>query len=303
MKSEMARAIIVTFKGDGALMDSRTIFQRLNNIESLPTLPAIAMEVNALLCDRETSVQKLRITIEKDQAIVPKILKLVNSSFFGLHSKVGNLSHAIVLLGFNPIRNAILSISVIEAFSGQNSLKDFDITRFWEHSAAVAVISRYLAEKSGYRSLEDAFTAGLLHDVGKLIFFQYLPDLFKIAWESARKNGITLHQAEKRELPVTHTRVGAFLAKKWLIPQSLTDAIRYHHTISRNAANYPLLLIVHTADQIAKSDETSPGGKPDLSAIHPEAASRLAEPLSSLPAWHPEALKEIESACRLFLGR
>ncbi len=282
-------------------MDSNTILKKLDSIQSIPTLPAIAMEINTMLQDPATSVPQLKQTIEKDQAIVPKILKLVNSSFFGLQSKIGNIDHAIVLLGFNPIRNAIVSVSIIEAFTDKNALKSFDITEFWMHSVAVAVLSKYLAVQIDYRSPEDAFTGGLLHDVGKLVMLQFFQDLFETVWTSARKNNLSFYNAEKKELPITHAQIGAYLAGKWKLPAALTDAIRYHHTVRTGVHDFDLLLIVHAANTIANRFMVQSKNKLDLSEIHPAAVTAMNDSLKTASEWFPAQLEEIRTACQFFI--
>jgi putative nucleotidyltransferase with HDIG domain len=282
-------------------MDSNTILKKIDSIQSIPTLPAIAMELNTMMQDSDTSVQQLKQTLEKDQAIVPKILKLVNSSFFGLQSKISNIDHAIVLLGFNPIRNAIVSVSIIEAFANKNALKNFDITEFWTHSVAVAVLSKYLAVQIDYRSPEDAFTAGLLHDIGKLVMLQFFQDLFQTVWTSAQKNNLSFYNAEKKELPTTHTHIGAYLAGKWKLPASLTDAIRYHHSVRQRVNDLDLLLIVHAANTIANCFMAQSKNKLDLSEIHPAAVTTMNDTLRSASEWFPGQLEEIQTACQFFI--
>ncbi|MGP8331731.1 MAG: HDOD domain-containing protein, partial [Methanosarcinaceae archaeon] len=224
-------------------MDSKTMLKKLDRIDDLPTLPSIAMEVNKMLRDYDTSINKLAQTIEKDQAMVPRILKLVNSAFFGFRSKISSISHAVVLLGFNTVRNAVVSLSIINAFSGdKKSLEGFDITKFWNHSVAVAVISRYLAEKTRLQPLDDFFTGGLLHDIGKIVLFQHFHDFFKKVWISARENDLSFYNAEKKEISITHAGIGGYLAKKWQLPESLVDVIQYHHALSKNANDFNLLM-------------------------------------------------------------
>ena len=282
-------------------MDSKTILKKLDNIDDLPTLPSIALEVNRMLRDYDTSISKLAQTIEKDQAMVPRILRLVNSAFFGFRSKISSISHAVVLLGFNTVRNAVVSISIIDAFSGdKKSLKGFDITKFWNHSVAVAVISRYLAEKTRLQPLDDFFTGGLLHDIGKIVLFQHFQDLFKKVWLSARENDLSFYDAEKKEIPITHSRIGSYLAKKWQLPESLVDVIKYHHALSKNANDFNLLMTVHVADIIANGFMSDPEGKLDFSLIHPDAASAMKPQLETVSDWFPELSTQIESACQFF---
>jgi len=282
-------------------MDSKTILKKLDRIDDLPTLPSIAMEVNKMLRDYDTSINKLAQTIEKDQAMVPRILKLVNSAFFGFQSKISSISHAVVLLGFNTVRNAVVSVSIINAFSGnKNALEGFDVTEFWRHSLAVAVISRHLAEEIRLQPIDDFFTGGLLHDIGKIVLFQHFQDLFKKVWVSAKENNLSFYDAEKKEIPITHARIGEYLAKKWQLPESLVDVIRYHHAVSKNANNFNLLIIVHVADIIANSFMPGQESRLDFSLIYPDAASLMKPQLETVSDWFPEVSKEIESACQFF---
>ena len=282
-------------------MDSKTILKKLDHIDDLPTLPFIAMEVNKMLQDYDISIDKLVKTIERDQAIVPKILKLVNSAFFGFRSKIGSISHAVVLLGFNTVRNAVVSISIIDAFSkNEEALEGFDVAEFWRHSLAVAVISRHLAEKSRLQLPDDSFTGGLLHDIGKIILFQYFRNLFNKVWISEMKNNLSFYDAEKKEIPITHVRIGGYLAKKWQLPESLIDAIRYHHVLNKNVNNFNLSITVHAADIIANSFMPGQKNKLDFSLIYPDAASLMKPQLDTVSKWFPGVLKEIKSAYKFF---
>lgn len=282
-------------------MEGRKILQRIDRIQSLPTLPNIALQVNAMLQDLNTSIQELQAAIEKDQAIVPKLLKLVNSSFFGLRSRISNLTHAIVLLGFNPIRNAIVSLSVIEAFSNQARLENFDIKQFWVHSVAAAVISKHLAHEIGYSSPEDAFTGGLVHDIGKIILCQYLRDMFAQAWKSALANHLSFHQAERKELPINHARLGAYLAARWNLPAALTETIQHHHNVRMRVRDQDLLFIVHTADYIVNCRLETPPNSAELMELDPDAEAFMSPVLRTIEEWWPEQKEEIETAGQFLL--
>jgi putative nucleotidyltransferase with HDIG domain len=283
-------------------MDSKNILKRLDRINDLPTLPAIVMEVNAMLQDYDTSIKQLALTIEKDQALVPKILRLVNSAFFGFSTRIGSISRALVVLGFNTVRNAVVSVSIIEALS-KGTIQNFDITRFWAHSIAVAVVSRYLAEKNRQGSPEDYFTAGLVHDIGKIVLAQYFQDLFKVVWASARENNLSFYQAEKKEISITHARIGGYLAGKWNLPHGMIDAIRHHHTPNRNVHEFDLLITVHVADIIVNSLMGEAKGRVDYSAVHPDAPKALMRHITSASEWFPDMEAEIESACTFFVKK
>jgi hypothetical protein len=138
-------------------MDEQQILKKLDRIKDIPTLPTIVFELNKHLRDPDTSIKIVCDTIEKDQAIALKILKLVNSAFYGFRSKISDLRNAVVLLGYNAVRNAIVSLSVINAFPKRVALMDFDISQFWKHSLAVAVTSKNIAQLSKKESPDNCF--------------------------------------------------------------------------------------------------------------------------------------------------
>jgi len=282
-------------------METKDILKKLDRIENLPTLPAIAMEVNRMLEDYNTSIKQLSSAVERDQSLVFKMLKLVNSAFFGLRSKVGNIPHAITLLGFNTVRNAVVSVSIIDAFSDKEGLEGFEITDFWIHSVGVAVTSKYLAEMTRLHTPDDCFIGGLLHDIGKIVLAQYFQDLFKTVWRSVQEDNLSFYDAEKRDIPIDHARIGGHLAKKWQLPVGLVDAIRYHHTVNNNASDPNLLMIINLADIIVNTCIADSKGKLELSSIHSEVVKAMRSPLDTLSDWLPEVSKEIESACKFFL--
>ena len=125
-------------------MQPDEILKKLDSIKDIPTLPTIVFELNELLQDPNTPITDISDIIEKDQAMSLRVLKLVNSAFYGIHKEVNDIGNAIVLLGFNTVRNAIVSLGVINSFSGVKSLEGFDISDFWKHSLAVAVVSKGL---------------------------------------------------------------------------------------------------------------------------------------------------------------
>lgn len=284
-------------------MEANIIFKNLDQIEDLPTLPAIAMEVNKMLLDDDTTINKLSDTIEKDQAMVSKLLKLVNSAFFGLRGKISNISHAVVVLGFNTIRNAVVSTSIIDAFSIKEGLDGFDITEFWKHSLAVAVTSKSLAEKTGIQFADDFFVGGLLHDMGKMVLLQHFKDLFHKVWRTVKENNQSFYEAEKNQIQIDHAQIGGYLARKWQLPMALVDAIRNHHDVGLNANDINLSMIVHAADIIVNTYAADSNSKSNagLSDIHPDAVNAMGNQFDTISDWYPELLLEIESACNFFL--
>jgi len=284
-------------------MNSDIILKKLNRIDELPTLPTIALEVNKMLQDYETSISRLTRLIEKDQSISSKILKLSNSTFYGSGRKINNIPNAAVLIGFNTIRNIVVSISVINAFASPKNLAGFDISDFWKHSVAVAMVSKRLGEQQDYPQPDDCFLAGLLHDVGKLVLSQYFQDHFRKIWTTADSLNISFYEAEKNEMPIDHADIGGYLAKSWQLPAELVDTIQHHHTMNENAANQKLLAIVHTANILVNTFKDNFDGKSTLNSFHPDAITLLRPQIECAAEWFPEMSEDIKAACDFFIEK
>ncbi|MFH1488952.1 MAG: HDOD domain-containing protein [Pseudomonadota bacterium] len=283
---------------------NRNILKELDEIETLPTLPPVALKVNAQLQDLDISIKKLSETIEKDQAMASKILKLVNSAFFGLSTRIGNIQHAIVLLGFNTVRNAVVTVSTINTFntfSKNENIHGFDVKTFWKHSITVAATSRHLALLSRLHPPEDAFMGGLLHDIGKFVLFCYFRDEFLKVWEQIRDQGCSFYEAERKVLGISHDRIGGRLAKKWKLPDDIVNAILYHHRLEKNPGSSSPPMLVHAADALVNGWESS-GSKPKKCRIDdPKAQKLMGGYLDNAGAWYPEICNDVDSVCRLLL--
>lgn len=282
-------------------MDEQQILKKLDRIKDIPTLPTIVFELNKHLRDPDTSIKIVCDTIEKDQAIALKILKLVNSAFYGFRSKISDLRNAVVLLGYNAVRNAIVSLSVINAFPKRVALMDFDISQFWKHSLAVAVTSKNIAQLSKKESPDNCFVGGLLHDTGKVILAQYLPDLFESVWSTLQNEHLTFYEAEQRELPIDHTKIGAHLAAKWQLPRGLVDAIRWHHDFQPESKSANFVQNIYLANIIVNSYDIDPELRLDLSKMHPEVVKFMMDMMEDVGDWYSGLTAEIDSAYEFFL--
>jgi putative nucleotidyltransferase with HDIG domain len=276
-------------------MNSKEFFRTLDDIPDIPTLPAVALRVTRMLREENVSISELGKVIENDQAMVTKILQLVNSSFYPFRSKIESIPRAVVVLGLNTIRNAVLSVSLMEAFRSKDDLEQFDIEEFWHHSIAVAATSKHLAEKTRLEIPDECFVAGLLHDIGKVILAQYFKAQFTQVLELIRSEHATFYEAEQRLLPVTHAEIGGYLVGKWDLPDSLVHAIKYHHGISDSASNLNLSMIVHVANIIANQCKAESDFEFDYSHIDPPALEITKDQLETASDWLPEVNEEIES--------
>jgi putative nucleotidyltransferase with HDIG domain len=282
-------------------MDEQQFLKQLNKIKDIPTLPTIVFELNQLLEDPETSIVKVSETIEKDQAITLKILKLVNSAFYGFKSGVSDIRHAVVMLGFNAVRNAIVSVSIIDALPKSFLFQDFEMSAFWKHSLAVAVTSKNIAQKARLESPDNCFVGGLLHDVGKVIMAQYFQDLFIKVWTYMQKECLSFHEAEQHELAVDHAMIGGHLARRWSLPEGLIEAIRWHQDFQPEIPNANFVLIIYLANILVNSYDENPECTIDMAALHPNAVKFLMDQLEDISDWYYGLTDEIEAAYSLFL--
>ncbi len=210
-------------------MKKVAFLKKIDAIRDLPTLPQVALEINRLLDNPGATISQVSNIIRKDQAVASKMLRLVNSSFFGLEKQVSTISRAVVILGFNTVRNALVSVSILKAMKGARNER-VDFSSFWRHAISCAVVSKLFARSSHLGAPEDAFTAGLIHDIGKLVLAKYFPDQFVKILEK-KDFGRPFYDSEIDVVPVHHNEIGAHLARRWRLPALICDAVHYSHGI------------------------------------------------------------------------
>jgi len=202
--------------------------RRLQSIDELPSLPIIIAELNQLMSDPRTTAPKLATVIMKDPAITARVLKIVNSAFFGFPKRIESVNQAIVALGFNTVRSIVLCSSVIEAFANSKT-KTLALSRkeFWKYSVAVGASAKVVARNAGEKKTEIAFVNGLLHGVGKLVLDQFFHEPFVESIHVARERDLTLWEAEREVIGVTDAEVGALLLEMWKLGDGIQACV--HH--------------------------------------------------------------------------
>ncbi|MFC1555896.1 HDOD domain-containing protein [candidate division KSB1 bacterium] len=222
------------------------------NVLSLPALPTIIAKMIELIDDPKTSASQLAKLISTDQVLTTKILKMANSAYYGFPRRIATINLAIVILGFDMLKDVGLGVSIIDRFKNKSSDESFDMSRFWEHSIACGVIGKMLARKMRYRLSGEVFVAGVIHDIGKLILNQYFTKEFDGIMERVKTKGESFKQAELEELGIGHALIGSWLAEKWNLPEQLVEAIRHHHTPNQAVINPELTAMVHFSDFLCK---------------------------------------------------
>lgn len=233
----------------GRLQDA-SLHELISRVGSLPSLPEVYSELVRELKSDHASIDRVADLIRSDVAMTAKVMQLINSSFFGLPQPVTCPRHAVALLGLNIIQPLVLTANVfskcdiplIEGFSLEDAI---------EHSLAVATVARTIAESESQdpQILDDAFIAGMMHDIGKLILAANLTEPFAQALRDSRENGSSLWQAEKELFGVTHAEVGAHLLDLWGLPNPIIEAVAFHHRPAESGNNgFSPLTAVHAAN-------------------------------------------------------
>jgi HD-like signal output (HDOD) protein len=213
----------------------------LREAKSLPTLPAIISKLTRMADDPETTSEQMGKIISKDHILAIKLLKLVNSAFYGFPQKISSLSSAIILLGFNVIKSLIISSSIFELMEEQD-------IELWEHSLGCAVVCNVLAKRLDVNDPEEISTAGLVHDIGKVAIKIELPHEYKRILSVSEKEEISVLDAEEKILGLSHAEVGGWLSKSWNLPAKLVEPITCHHQPGRAKEEKLATAIVHFSD-------------------------------------------------------
>jgi len=219
----------------------------LLNIRNLPPIPNVIVSLTQMLNDPMTSTHEIGKLISQDQGLTTKILTVANSPLYGLPRKVPSIDFAILVLGFEQIKQIVIALSLMDTFKNENA-KYWNRKSFWLHSFLTALMSKNIASDKNYPKSGEAFTAGLLHDLGISVIQKYFNKEFIEINEQVTANQITYKEAEDRVFELSHAEVGKILCDKWNLPVFLSDAILHHHKPSEATENRELAAIVHIAD-------------------------------------------------------
>ncbi|HWZ47058.1 MAG TPA: HDOD domain-containing protein [Herbaspirillum sp.] len=235
-------------------------------IQDLPSLPIVVLELMRNINDEESDTHLLATKIAQDQALSAKVLRLANSSFYGMQRKVNTIQQAITILGLTSVRALVTGSAVIDRYrQSKDSLLDFQA--FWRHSIGTALCAKALAKKLSLNQ-DQAFLAGLLHDIGRLVLVTYSARHYQAVITYRKEHDCYLFEAEQAVLDLDHTIVGRAILEHWKFPPLILDAVEHHHFLA--AENITgLTAVVNLADCIAHAL--------DLSAD----AADLAPPLSA----------------------
>ena len=279
--------------------DTQAIVKR---IVDLPTLPQIVTALMNQLEDPKSSVRDVDRILGKDPALVAKLLKLVNSAFYGLSHKVTSIPQGIAILGYNTVKALAISASIFDVFETRGD--GFSHQDFWSQSLGTAVIARFTANRHGQGrppaerlNLDTLFVAGLLHGIGKLVLDQYASEEFAEILEHAKANGLSFAAAEPKVLNTSHAALGYWLLKRWRMAEEVQIAILYQdHVGSTPPAHRRTAAALALSIFWARKRAMGAAGDFDEPALAPDVLSALGVEAADLDAWLPDLDREMEGA-------
>lgn len=249
-------------------MDRNQLRERIEQAGNLPTLPDVVIRINEMADRAETTGRQLGLEIAKDQVISAKVLKLVNSGFYGFSQPIASVAHAVTLLGFEAVKSLVLSSTVLDM------MKDA-LPGLWEHSVACARTSALIAEYVALEDAQEVCTAGLLHDLGKVILRQTMEDSFHQVVHLVRENDGLFVEAEERVLGAHHGHFAGWLLEKWGLPDRLVHPIADHHSFSLDRPFARATAVVHLADILCRAEGLGRGGDRKIPRLDPKAIDLL----------------------------
>lgn len=272
-------------------------------INKMPALPPTVTRVIEICNDVNTSPADLNKIISLDPVLMGKILRLINSAYYGLSQEVASLVWAIVMLGINTVKNLALSTAILGNLGNSKNFHALDMDGFWKHSLSVGVISKLIAKKRNINQdrLEEYFTAGLLHDIGKIPLNNKFSDKYVLAMDLSNNEHQPIHISEKQSLEIAHTDVGKLIAENWNLGTEITDTVSYHHSPETyKGTKKDVLYTVALANYFANVSKIGFSGNRYPAKIGPEVFQHMDITLEYLEEIKDEVLIEIEKA-QIFL--
>ena len=249
--------------------DKRGEIRRIiKDIKTLPTLPGVITKLGALAENNKVSVQEMAQVVSSDQVLSAKILRLVNSAFYGFSGRISTVSNALILLGVNVVKSLAISSSIFE-------IMEKNVVGLWEHSMGVAVAANVMSKRLRLPEPEETSTAALLHDIGKVIIKIKLQQEFSQLTTRIEEQGLMMIEAEQELLETDHAEIGEWLARTWLLPEKLIEPIACHHSVEKSILHQTKTSVVHVADVLIKASGFGFSGDNLVPSIQPVAWKRL----------------------------
>ena len=268
-------------------------------VGGMPSLPTTVSKVLEVCNNPKTSPVDLDRVIQLDPVLMGRVLKLINSAYYSLGTQVTSLVRAIIMLGVNTVKNLALSSAVLDRVSSKKDFRALNMEGFWRHSLCVGVTAKLIAKRRGIdpKGIEEYFTAGLLHDIGKIPLNTALAEEYVLTMSLADRERISLVASERRSLGLDHCEAGGVVAENWKLSGAIADAVRWHHDLDAYSGEYgDVLRTVAVADFFANREGIGFSGNRYPDKVSPETFDLLAMEKSMLEELEEPVNAEIEGS-------
>ncbi len=270
----------------------------VENSVQLGSLPTIFYQINAAVENPECSFSEIGTIISRDSALCARLLRIVNSSFFGFSAKVETITHAVTIVGMVQLRDLALATAIVNNFAGlpKNAV---NMQSFWRHSISVGLAGRVIGVYLKEANPERFYVLGLLHDLGRLLLYLSVPEEMSRVLKLSAEGGL-LHEAESKVMGWDHADVGGALLRKWNLPAQMVEGVQYHHNPS-SAPNFPLeAAITHVADIVAQTLELGSSGERFVPPLDCKAWDALGLPPSMLSSVVTQVSCQLDDLAEVF---
>lgn len=280
------------------MMEALKRDQVVARLKQLPSLPSAVSELLASFGSEDVDVDHIAAQIARDQGLTARVLRVANSSFYGLQSKVATIHEAVVVLGFRAVRSMVLAVGMSGAFRG-DQCSGFAAQAYLRHGVGVGLTARALAGLIG-QNRDLAFTAGLLHDIGQLVLASNFSEQYRQVLAFRKEKDCLLYEAERELLGMDHADVGGLLSEAWRFPETLHDAVVGHHAPA-TATAASLADLVHVADIVAHALGLAGHGDEAVPPLDRTAWMRLDLQPQAWAGTFPEILHSFEETCQILV--
>jgi len=262
--------------------DEIAIDRVIRGLKSIPSIPTVVTKVTEILNDPWSCAADLGRVISADQVLTAKLLRLVNSAFYGFPGKIETVSRAVTIIGFRQLRELAVGTSLLNMFKGLGDNASLSVQDFWKHCVVCGIAGRVLAIYKREEVPERFFVAGLMHDIGRMVLLESCPEQYNDVFTMVKEQNCLVTEAEMAVFGFTHAEVGKRLMLHWHLPSSLVNAVGFHHDTERQGPFSSLADVVHVADIITHASGLGSSGEQFIPPLNPYVRERLGLKMSVL---------------------